>query len=57
MKRLVLFSVFVSLFLGLHAQTDYNDFVGTWVYAKNDTVFKVKLQKGIIKLLLSDKID
>jgi len=54
MKRLVLFSVFVSLFLGLHAQADYNDFVGTWVYARNDTVFKVKLQKGIIKYGIGD---
>ena len=49
MKRLFLFSVLVSLFLGMYAQADYNDFVGTWVYAKNDTVFKVKLQKGTIK--------
>ena len=49
MKRLFLFSVLVSLLLGLHAQADYNDFVGTWVYARNDTVFKVKLQKGIMK--------
>jgi hypothetical protein len=42
------------LFLGLHAQADYNDFVGTWVYARNDTVFKVKLQKGIIKYGIGD---
>jgi len=54
MKRLFLFSVLVLLFLGLHAQADYNDFVGTWVYAKNDTVFKVKLQKGIIKYGIGD---
>ena len=54
MKRPVLFSVLVLLFLGLHAQADYNDFVGTWVYAKNDTVFKVKLQKGIIKYGIGD---
>ena len=54
MKRLFLFSVLVSLFLGLHAQADYNDFVGTWVYAKNDTVFKVKLQKGILKYDIND---
>ena len=54
MKRLFLFSVLVLLFLGLHAQADYNDFVGTWVYAKNDTVFKVKLQKGTIKYGIGD---
>ena len=54
MKRLFLFSVLVLLFLGLHAQADYNDFVGTWVYARNDTVFKVKLQKGIIKYGIGD---
>ena len=54
MKRPVLFSVLVLLFLGMYAQADYNDFVGTWVYAKNDTVFKVKLQKGTIKYGIGD---
>ena len=25
---------------------NYDDFVGTWVYQKNDIIFKIKLQKG-----------
>jgi hypothetical protein len=46
MKTLYLGMIFTFLCAGTYAQTNYDDFVGTWVYQKNDTVFKIKLQKG-----------
>jgi len=41
----------ISLFVcfSIYSQVNYDAFVGTWVYQKNDTVFKIKLQKGIEK--------
>jgi hypothetical protein len=38
----------ISLFVcfGIYSQVNYDAFVGTWVYQKNDTVFKIRLQKG-----------
>lgn len=49
MKRIYVLLVFVLTCIGVYSQA-YNDaFVGTWVYQKNDTVFKIKLQKGIAK--------
>ena len=32
--------------MSVFSQVNYDDFVGTWVYQRNDTVFKIKLQKG-----------
>lgn len=46
MKRIYLSLIFVFACTGVFAQANYDDFVGTWVYQKNDTVFKIKLQKG-----------
>jgi hypothetical protein len=46
MKTLYLVMIFTFLCAGTYAQTNYDDFVGTWVYQKNDTVFRIKLQKG-----------
>lgn len=30
------------------SQANYDAFVGTWSYQENDTVFKIRLQKGTI---------
>lgn len=49
MKRLFLFSALAFIYLNVFSQSHYDAFVGTWVYEKNDTVFKIKLQKGIFK--------
>lgn len=49
MKRIYVLLVFVLICIGVYSQV-YNDaFVGTWVYQKNDTVFKIKLQKGVVQ--------
>ena len=47
MKRIYLLLIFVFACMGVSAQANYDDFVGTWVYQKNDTVFRIKLQKGV----------
>ncbi|WP_291530233.1 DUF6705 family protein [Bacteroides sp. UBA939] len=49
MKRIYMFLVFVLICIGVFSQANYDAFVGTWVYQKNDTIFKIKLQKGIAK--------
>lgn len=49
MKRIFIISVFVFACIGVFSQANYDAFVGTWVYQKNDTIFKIKLQKGIMK--------
>ena len=46
MNRLLLCFAFFLVCLSVSSQVNYDDFVGTWVYQKNDTVFKIKLQKG-----------
>ena len=46
MKRVYLLLTFVFACMEMFAQANYDAFVGTWVYQKNDTVFKIKLQKG-----------
>ena len=46
MKRIILFTALTVIFLSAFSQSYNDDFVGTWVYEKNDTVFKIKLQKG-----------
>ena len=37
---------FFLVCLNVSSQVNYDDFVGTWVYQKNDIIFKIKLQKG-----------
>ena len=46
MKKLIVLIVFISACMSVYSQVNYNSFVGTWVYQKNDTVFKIRLQKG-----------
>ena len=46
MNRLLFCFAFFLVCLSLSSQVNYDDFVGTWVYQKNDTIFKIKLQKG-----------
>lgn len=46
MKRIYLLLILVFACMEMLAQANYDAFVGTWVYQKNDTVFKIKLQKG-----------
>ena len=44
-----LYALLVLLFFccaSVYSQVNYDAFVGTWVYQKNDTVFKIRLQKG-----------
>ena len=50
MKRICVILVFVFACMEVFSQANYDAFVGTWVYQKNDTVFRIKLQKGITKL-------
>ncbi len=49
MKRICMILVFIFACIGVFSQANYDAFVGTWVYQKNDTVFKIKLQKGTTK--------
>ena len=50
MRRGILFLLLASFSLFAFAQQDYRDaFVGTWIYESNDTIFKVRLQKGSVK--------
>lgn len=49
MKRIYVLFVFAFICLGIYSQANYDAFVGTWSYQKNDTVFKIKLQKGMVK--------
>ena len=44
--KTLLFTISLFVCFGIYAQVNYDAFVGTWVYQKNDTVFKIKLQKG-----------
>jgi len=46
MKKSIVLIVFISTCMSVCSQVNYDSFVGTWVYQKNDTVFKIKLQKG-----------
>ncbi len=46
MKKLIVLIVFISACMSVYSQVNYNSFVGTWIYQKNDTVFKIRLQKG-----------
>ena len=46
MKKLIVLFVFISACMSVYSQVNYNSFVGTWIYQKNDTVFKIRLQKG-----------
>lgn len=55
MKRISLLLTFVFTCIGLFSQANYDAFVGTWVYQRNDTVFKIKLQKGTVKYDQSER--
>ena len=46
MNRLLLCFAFFLVCLNVSSQVNYDAFVGTWAYQKNDTVFKIRLQKG-----------
>lgn len=48
MKRIYFFFILVLMGLNVFSQANYDAFVGTWIYQKNDTVFKIRLQKGIM---------
>ena len=47
MNRLLFCFAFFLVCLNVSSQVNYDSFVGTWVYQKNDTVFKIRLQKGV----------
>jgi len=49
MKRNCTILVFVFACVEMFSQANYDAFVGTWVYQKNDTIFKIRLQKGTMK--------
>ncbi|ADV42403.1 DUF6705 family protein [Bacteroides helcogenes] len=49
MKRICMILVFVLACIEVFSQANYDAFVGTWVYQKNDTVFRIKLQKGTME--------
>ena len=49
MKRIYILFVFAFICMGIFSQANYDAFIGTWVYQNNDTVFKIKLQKGTMK--------
>jgi len=46
MNRLLLCFAFFLACMSVYSQVNYDSFVGTWTYHKNDTVFKIRLQKG-----------
>lgn len=49
MKRIYILFVFAFICMGIFSQANYDAFVGTWVYQNNDTIFKIKLQKGTVR--------
>lgn len=49
MKRIYVLIFFIFICIKAFSQVNHDVFVGTWVYQKNDTVFKIRLQKGIVK--------
>ena len=55
MKRIYILLVFTFICVTAFSQANYDAFVGTWVYQKNDTIFKIKLQKGVVKSHGKDK--
>jgi len=55
MKRIGVILALVLTCMEMFSQANYDAFVGTWVYQKNDTVFKIQLQKGIIKFTSWDE--
>ena len=56
MKNIILSFILICFYFEGFSQNNYDPFVGTWVYQKNDTVFKIKLQKGTVvyKSVLND---
>ncbi|MEL5892233.1 DUF6705 family protein [Bacteroides sp. GD17] len=49
MNRIYVLLIFAFTCIGIYSQANYDAFVGTWIYQKNDTVFKIRLQKGMVK--------
>ena len=39
---------FLFISLNFFAQNSNDNFVGTWIYQKNDTTFRIKLQRGVM---------
>ena len=47
MRKILILLSLTFTFFSASAQTPLDPFVGTWSYQKNDTIFKIKLQKGL----------
>lgn len=48
MKRIFLLLSLVVIVFSASAQVNFDSYVGTWIFQNNDTVFKIKLQKGMV---------
>lgn len=46
MKRIYIVLVLLFTYASVFSQANYDAFVGTWIYQNNDSIFKIKLQKG-----------
>ena len=46
MKRIYIVLVLLFTYTSVFSQAKYDSFVGTWIYQNNDSIFKIKLQKG-----------
>lgn len=46
MKRIYIVLVLLFTYASVFSQVNYDDFVGTWIYQNNDSIFKIRLQKG-----------
>lgn len=46
MKRIHIVLVLLFTYTSVFSQANYDSFVGTWIYQNNDSIFKIKLQKG-----------
>lgn len=49
MKKIYILLALVAMCTASFSQTNFDNFIGTWVYQNNDTIFKIKLQKGETK--------
>lgn len=45
MRKILLIFICAIIYSNSIAQTNDDEFVGTWIYQSNDTIFKIKLQK------------
>lgn len=55
MKRIYIVLVLLFTYTSVFSQVNYDDFVGTWIYQNNDSIFKIKLQKGTLVGRVSHK--